>query len=178
MNRFWGVGALLILAGPASAQRGLTADRAAAMRSLGAVQLSPDGKWVAYSVTVPDLKQSSSNTDIWLVAVEGGEPIRLTTSPASDDQPRWSPDGKTIAFVSAREGKPQIWKISAFGGEAVKLTDSKTAISSFAWSPDGNRIAFVAGRNPTPDEEKKEKEKDDAIVVDRNFVPGRLWIFD
>jgi dipeptidyl aminopeptidase/acylaminoacyl peptidase len=170
----------LVASAPATlaAQRGLTTDQAGAMRVLGAVQLSPDGKYVVYALTVPDLKQSTSNTDLWLVATAGGEPIRLTTSAASDDQPRWSPDGKWIAFVSAREGKPQLFKISPFGGEAVKLTDSKSGVGGFAWSPDGKRIAYVAPRDPTPDEEKKQKEKDDALVVDQKFTPMHLWIFD
>jgi dipeptidyl aminopeptidase/acylaminoacyl peptidase len=160
-------------------ERGLTAEKAAAMRSLGGVQLSPDGRWVAYSVAVPDLKQSTTNSDIWLVAAGGGEPIRLTNSPAMDDQPRWSPDGRWIAFLSAREGgKPQLFRISPFGGEATRLTESKTPVVGFAWAPDGGRIAYVAQRDPTPEEEKKQKEKDDPIVVDQNFVAGRLWIHD
>jgi dipeptidyl aminopeptidase/acylaminoacyl peptidase len=177
-NRAAFIGIVLLAPSALAAQRGLTPDQAAAMRALGTVQISPDGKLAVYALTVPDLKQSTSNTDLWLVPTAGGDPIRLTTSPASDDQPQWSPDGKWIGFVSARDGKPQLFKISAFGGEAVKLTDSKSGVASFAWSPDGHRIAYVAPRDPTPDEEKKQKEKDDALVVDQKFTPMRLWLFD
>jgi dipeptidyl aminopeptidase/acylaminoacyl peptidase len=174
------VAALLLALAPvaAHAQRVFTADLAGAMRALGQVQLSPDGRWIAYTVTVPDLKQSTTNSDIWLVSTSGGDPIRLTASPVMDDQPRWSPDGKWIAFVSAREGKPQLFRISPSGGEATKLTESKAGVTGFAWAPDGKRIAYVSPRDPTPEEEKKQKDKDDAIVVDHDFIPGRLWVFD
>ncbi len=178
---FLGAGAVGLTAGPPvrlSAQPGITAEQAAGMRQLGNVRISPDGKWVVYSVTTQDLKASSTNADLWLVAAAGGESIRLTTSSAMDDQPRWSPDGKWIGFVSAREGKPQLFRISPFGGEAEKLTDAKSGVQAFAWAPDGRRIAYVAPRDPTPEEERREKEKDDALVVDKEFVPSRLHVFD
>ena len=72
-------------------------------------------------VSVADLKESAVNTDVWLVPAAGGSPLRLTGSPQADGQPRWSPDGKTIAFISAREERPQIWLISPFGGAAEKV---------------------------------------------------------
>ena len=169
---------LALLAGPLAAQSGITAEQAAGMRQLGNVRISPDGRWVAYTVTVQDLKQSSTNSDIWLVPSAGGDPVRLTNSKAVDDQARWSPDGKWIAFVSTRDGKPQIYRISPFGGEAEKLTDSKSGVQGLEWAADSRRIAYVAAREPTPDEERKQKEKDDAIEVDRNFVPARLHVFD
>ncbi len=169
---------LLMVAAPAAAQTGLTAEQAAQMRQLSGVRISPDGRWVAYTVSAQDLKESSTNTDLWLVSAQGGQPIRLTNSKAADDQARWSPDGKWIAFVSGRDGKPQIFRISPFGGEAEKLTDSKSGVQSLEWAPDSKRIAYVAAREPTAEEERKQKEKDDAIEVDRNFVPGRLWVFD
>ena len=169
---------LLTVAVPLAAQGGLTPEQAAGMSQLGGIRISPDGRWVAYTVTVPDLKTSVMESDIWLVAVQGGAPIRLTSAKGMDDQARWSADGSWVGFISTRDGKPQVYRISPTGGEAEKLTDSKTGVQSFAWAPDGNRIAFVAPRDPTPDEEKKQKDKDDAIVVDQGFIPARLNVFD
>ena len=166
------------LAGPLAAQPGITAEQAVAMRQLSTVRISPDGKRVAYVVTTSDLKQSSKNADIWVVSAQGGEPVRLTNHKASDDRPAWSPDGKWIAFISARDGKPQLYRISPNGGEAEKLTDSKTGVQAIEWAPDSKRIAFVAVRDATADEDRKVQEKDDAIEVDRNFVPARLSVYD
>lgn len=149
-----------------------------AIKNVSDAQVSPDGKWVAYVVTSADMKENASDADVWLVSTSGGEPIRLTTSKKNDTQPRWSSDGKSIAFISAREEKPQIFMISPFGGEAEKLTDSKSGVQSFQWSPDGTRIAYVAIQEPTPDEEKKQKDKDDAQVVDQNFKFARIWVID
>ena len=168
----------LILASPLGAQRGLSPEDVAGMKQIQNVRISPDGQWIAYSVTVPNLKESSKNSDIWLVSARGGTPVRLTSSPKADGQPEWSRDGQTIAFISAREEKPQLWRISAFGGEAEKLSDSKSGVVAFQWSPDGKRIAYVAPRVPTSEEETKQKEKDDAQVVDKDFQFTRLWILE
>jgi dipeptidyl aminopeptidase/acylaminoacyl peptidase len=170
----------LVLVLPAEAQqrRAMTPDDVLAMKNVGDAQVSPDGKWVAYVVSVSDLKESAINTDVWLVPAAGGTPLRLTGSPKADNQPRWSPDGKTIAFISAREERTQIWRISPFGGEAEKLTESKSGVQSFQWSPDGSKIAYVAQREQTPEEERRIKEKDDAQEVDKNFRMTRIWVFD
>jgi dipeptidyl aminopeptidase/acylaminoacyl peptidase len=133
---------------------------------------------VAYVVTTADMKEDADDADVWLVPTSGGDPIRLTTSKKRDASPRWSPDGKHIAFISAREEKAQIFLISPFGGEAEKLTESKTAVQALAWSPDGTSIAYTAAKEPTAEEEKKQKEKDDSQVVDKNFQMSRIWIID
>ena len=171
---------LLFLFTGANAQqkRAMTFDDVLALKSVSDAQVSPDGKWVAYVVTSADMKENANDADVWLVSTAGGEPVRLTTSKKNDNQPRWSPDSKRIAFVSAREEKPQIFLISPFGGEAEKLTDSKSGVQAFQWSPDGNRIAYVAQREPTPDEEKRLKDKDDAQVIDKNFKFARIWVID
>jgi dipeptidyl aminopeptidase/acylaminoacyl peptidase len=158
-------------AASASAQSGkrMTFDDVIALKSVSDAQISPDGKWVAYVVSKADMIADASDPDIYLVSASGGDPIRLTTSKKADSSPRWSPDGNWIAFISARDERPQIYLISPMGGEAEALTSSKSGITQFQWSPDGKKIAFVAQRDLTADEEKKQKDKDDAVVIDQQF---------
>lgn len=174
--------ALSLLLGLATAQaqqkRAMTFDDMMALKNVSDAQVSPDGKWITYVVTSTDMKENATDSDVWLVSTSGGEPIRLTTSKKNDNQPRWSPDGRRIAFISAREEKPQIFLISPTGGEAEKLTDSKSGVQSFAWSPDSSRLAYVAQQEMTADEEKKQKDKDDPQVFDKNFKFSRIWIID
>jgi dipeptidyl aminopeptidase/acylaminoacyl peptidase len=106
------------------------------------------------------------------------ELTKFTNSSKSEYSPRWSPDGQRIAFISDREDSPQIYLISASGGEAVRLTEGKNPIRSFEWSTDGKQIAFLAPEPKTEAEEKKEKDKDDARLVDRDDKRTRLWLID
>lgn len=103
-------------------------------------QVSPDGKWIAYTISVPDLKENSLNSDIWILPLSGGKAVQLTNSPQADHSPRWSPDGKKLAFISARDGTANLYVIRIDGGEAQKMTRSKTALYSPIWSKDGQRI--------------------------------------
>jgi dipeptidyl aminopeptidase/acylaminoacyl peptidase len=176
--------AMLVLAlftATASAQqkRAMTPEDVIALKQVSDPQVSPDGRYIAYVVTTADMKEDAADPDIWLVPTTKGEPVRLTTSNKRDTEARWSPDSQRLAFISNRDdNKGQIFLISPFGGEAQKLTDSKTAVQSFAWSPDGRRIAYIAQQEPTADEEKKQKDKDDTIVVDQNHKMSRIWIID
>jgi len=104
--------------------------------------------------------------------------MKFTNSAKSEYSPRWSNDGKELAFLSDRDDSPQIYLISINGGEARRLTEGKNAVRSFEWSPDGKQIAFLAPEPKTEAEEKKEKEKDDARVIDRDDKHARLWLID
>lgn len=174
--------ALLVAVVPASASgngRPMSFDDVMAVRTVADTEISPDGRWIAYVVTERDMKENQANADIWLVAAAGDRPpVRLTTSPKNDNQPRWSPDGQRLAFLSSREERPQIYLISPFGGEAVRLTDSKAGVQGFQWAPDGRRIAYLAEPDPSKEEEQKKKDKDDVRLVDRDFRYRRLWTID
>ena len=106
-----------------------------AMDRLGDPQVSPDGKWVAYQVSTPDLEKNKSMTDIWVTSVDGKTTRRLTTHPAADYNPRWCLNG-TIYFLSTRGGSAQVWNIDPTGGEAVQTTDLKLGIGSMEIVPD------------------------------------------
>ena len=164
---------LLIIASISLAdeKRPITFNDLISMGRLGDPQVSPDGKLIAYVVTYYDLKTNSSNSDIWLMPIAGGEPRKLTNSPRGDSQPRWSPDGSQIAFTSTRTGRPQVWLIRLEGGEARQLTDLSTGASGAIWSPDGKWLLFASRVYPDcPDDEcnkKREQEKADSKVKAR-----------
>jgi dipeptidyl aminopeptidase/acylaminoacyl peptidase/tetratricopeptide (TPR) repeat protein len=136
--------------------RKLKLDDLFALRAVSDPQLAPDGSRVAFTVRRVELEKDRSDTDIYLVPTAGGEALRLTTSPKSETRPRFSPDGRQLAFLSSREGKkPQVYLLPLQGGEAVKLTDFKGGVSDFAWSPDGTRLALVVS-DEDADEEAEE----------------------
>src|SRR5574337_1121554 len=109
---------------PALAQtrHALTFDDLMKIQRIADPQVSPDGKWIVYVVSTPDLDGNKMVSHIWRLPLAGGEPRQLTRGEASDSRPRWSPDSKSIAFISSRGGASQIWIIPADGGEARQLT--------------------------------------------------------
>jgi dipeptidyl aminopeptidase/acylaminoacyl peptidase len=128
----------------AQAPRPLAAADLFALKTVGDPRISPDGRWVAYTVKSLDPKEDTSDTDLYMVPFAGGEAVRLTASPKAETDPRFSPDGRYLAFLSAREGKKtQVWLLDRRGGEAVRLTDYKADVFDLAWSPDGKRLALV-----------------------------------
>jgi dipeptidyl aminopeptidase/acylaminoacyl peptidase len=117
-----------------------TATEMMKLKRLADPQVSPDGAQVAFALTEIDLAAGKRNTDLWVVPVSGGEPRRLTSSPASDSSPRWSPDGRQLGFVSTREGGPQVWALDLAGGEPRKLTSLATGVDGFAWLDPGRLL--------------------------------------
>ncbi len=126
----------------------LSVEKFASMTRCSDPQISPDGKKLAFVVSVPDIEANINRTHIWVTRLAGGEPEKFISGQGADFHPRWSPGGDRIAFVSKRSGSPQIWIIPASGGEAVQLTDISTGAHDPVWSPDGSTIAFCSFVHP------------------------------
>jgi len=118
------------------------------LKTVGSPALSPDGTWVAYSVATTDLTASKKSVNLWRVDADGRNARPLTFSDSNNDSPAFSPDGRSLAFLSHRSGDPQIWTLPVAGGEPEKRTDVPGGVGSFLFSPDGKRIAFAADVYP------------------------------
>lgn len=186
MNRFLlssGLLCVLAIAGTTGARQASSADSAKPLtpeaslnlRSISDLQFSPDGARVAFVVMDPP-KGERRARHIWLYEIKSGAVRQITFSAKDESSPRWSPDGKQLAFLSNRDDQQQIYVLRMEGGEAAALTKGKRSVHSFAWSPDGKQIAFLAPDPKTDPEEKKEKAKDDAHVVDKDEKQPRLWL--
>ena len=152
-------------------------EQAIALRPITDLQFSPDGRRLAFTVSRAP-KDSTREQEIWMLNVQTRKTWRFAHSRKSSRNPSWSPDGSQLAFVSDREERSQIYLMPTDGGEAESLTSGKNAVVSFAWSPKGDSIAFLAAEPKTEAEEKKEKDKDDARVVDKDDKPVRLWVIE
>lgn len=133
---------------PAAPQRPLQVEDLFLVRRVADPQVSPDGKWVAYTVRTVSLEHNAGVSHLWLVPAAGGTPRQLTNHDKGESRPRWSPDGKWIAFLSARSGSQQIWKIATDGGEAVQVTSLSTGADGQVWSPTGLELAFSSEVRP------------------------------
>ncbi len=151
---------------PAAAPRPLVVEDLFRLRNVGDAQLSPDGAWVAYTVGTADLKKDKNDTDVWMASWDGATNLRLTSSPDAETSPRWSPDGRWLAFLSSRqEGKgSQVWLLDRRGGEAQRVTEIPGGVSEYAWSPDSRKLVVAREDQVVPD---SLKEKPRPIVIDR-----------
>ena len=156
-----------------------TVDDLLGLRTAGGTQISPDGRWVAYTVGEANLEKDAYVTHLHLVPAGGGAPVQLTRGEKSATSPRWSPDSRWIAFLSPRIGdRNQIFVIPPDGGEAIQLTKSETAVGSFRWSPDGKAIAYAA--SPPESKEKKSRKESlgDYEVVRAEYSHTHIWTID
>jgi dipeptidyl aminopeptidase/acylaminoacyl peptidase len=146
-------------------------------------QISPDGHRVAFVVTTLSEERDEYLSSIWLVETEGGPPRPFTTGPLRDTAPRWSPDGRFLAFVSERaaEKKGQLHVMPAAGGEARRLTDLRAGVSRPEWSPDGSRIAFLSrvGGPPEPEIGAEKKSRPPRVITTLKYKQnGEGFIHD
>jgi Tol biopolymer transport system component len=156
----------------------LTPEASLNLRSISDLQWSPDGARLAFVVTEP-AKGTDRARHIWVYDKANGLVRQFTYSQKSESAPRWSPDGGQLAFLSNREGEQQqVYLMRADGGEGWAVTKGKRSVKSLEWSPNGKQIAFLAPEAKTDAEEKKEKDKDDAHVVDKEDKRARLWLLD
>src|SRR3982074_1493511 len=178
---------LLSLAGsaqkPPTQPRPITVDDLFQIHEVSDPQLSPDAQSIAYTVKTLSLKEDKSEERIWTVpaATAAADAIPMTAEAVSSSHPRWSPDGKYLAFLSARnEGKTQIWLLNRSGGEAQRLTDTPQDVDDFAWSPDSTRLIVIL-RDPSEEDlaaaKTKNKEKD-AEDKDKKPKTKKPWAMD
>ena len=186
---------LLIASALLSAQtrRPLKVEDVHAQRTVSDPRVSPDGKWVAYTVNTIDVAGDKSDTDLWMTSWDGSQRIQVTSSRESESSPLWSPDGRWLAFVSSRGDKEkgsQVWLLPRAGGEATQLTHVEGSVSDYTWSPDGKRLALLV--SPRENEPKKDgvaPKTPKPIVIDRyrfkqdmqgysTKEPAKLWLFN
>jgi len=158
----------------------LTADMVVDSAGLGDPQVCRNG-WIAYTVAPASKREEHEQRAIWVVNASGtGVPQQFTAGVANDTSPRWSSDGGSLAFLSDREerGTAQVYLMRRAGGEARQLTYAKRGVAAFAWSPDDQHIAYTALDDPTEEDERRERERDDAHVYGERLQFHKLRVLN
>ena len=150
-----------------AAPRPMTAVDLIDVPRLSEPQLSPDGTQIVFLRSDADWHANKRIAHVWRAVVATGETTQLTAGVDGETSPRWSPDGKTIAFIAKRSGDDvaQIYVLPVAGGEATRLTAHETAPTAPAWMPDGRALLFVAPEARTAAEKTREKAKDDVYAL-------------
>jgi dipeptidyl aminopeptidase/acylaminoacyl peptidase len=180
MNRAWLVPTLTALVSslfspaPVAAQkRAMSFEDFIALKTVGDPQLSPDGKWVAYTVTTSSLQDNRGSARIWLADAGSGQSRQVTQGPGSDRSPRWSPDGQTLAFISSRQGGPQVWVLSLAGGEARRVSNLPEGAGELYWLPDGKGFLVVSDIKWPADQEIDRRNGD--YPTDARLWTSLMW---
>jgi dipeptidyl aminopeptidase/acylaminoacyl peptidase len=144
----------------------------------GSPEISPDGSIIAYTVRETNMEgeESSFTTHIWVAKADGSMNRQFTRGKQSATNPQFSPDGKYLSFVSARDNGRQVYKMHLDGGEAQKITSAENGVGSYQWSPDGARIAYTMTDSPSEEQRTRERERRDVTVVDTEFRYSRIYV--
>ncbi len=133
------------------------------LHDVGDPQLAPDGAWVAYTVSSADSAEDKRHTAVWMTSWDGTHTLRLTTAKQGETAPRWSPDGRWLAFLSSREDEhTQLWLLDRSGGEGRKLSSLAADVDDYVWAPDSKRVALVV-----EDADTAKPKTPPPIVIDR-----------
>lgn len=151
-----------------------------ALHTVSDPQLAPDGSWVAYAVDVRDGEQDKTISNLWMSSWDGKRNLQLTRSVKGASSPRWSPDGRSLAFLEARgddNAKAQVWLLDRDGGEARQLTRLPGGVDEFEWSPDGKRVALI-GADVDPDEPAADAKPEAKELLPKPIVIDRFQFKD
>jgi dipeptidyl aminopeptidase/acylaminoacyl peptidase len=155
-----------------------TVDQILSLKRAGSPEISPDGRWVAYTIRDTNWDDNAYETEIWLAEVATGASRQLTNAKKSSQSPAWSSDGSKLAFISDRTDKRQVYVISPQGGEAEALTTLEDGVTAFAWSPDGKTIAYTATEAKPAAVKDRDKKYGEFQVVEQDHRMTHLFALE